>query len=69
MFSCGTMTICGRRQPSFCPLAYASTTGAKSVPPLANRYSTPRAASNPSQASPAVSGLKVTGWSGFMPEC
>ena len=21
MFSCGTITICGRRQPSFCPLA------------------------------------------------
>src|SRR5262245_19236780 len=26
----------------------------------------PRAASRPSQASAAVSGLKVTGWSGFM---
>src|SRR5882762_8491520 len=61
MFSCGTMTICGSFQPSFCPLAYASTTGAKSVPPLAKRYSMPRAASRPSQASAAVSGLKAPG--------
>src|SRR5438067_12302825 len=55
------MTICGSFQPSFCPLAYASTTGAKSVPPFANRYSMPRAASRPSQASAAVSGLKAPG--------
>src|SRR5947208_7278942 len=61
MFSCGTMTTCGSFQPSFCPLAYASTTGAKSVPPFANRYSMPRAASSPSQASAAVSGLKAPG--------
>src|SRR3954468_11610456 len=61
MFSCGTMTTCGSFQPSFCPLAYASTTGAKSVPPFANRYSMPREASSPSQASAAVSGLKAPG--------
>src|SRR3954469_12355489 len=57
MFSCGTTTTFGSFQPSFWPFAYASTTGAKSVPPFANRYSTPRAASSVSQASAAVSGF------------
>src|SRR5712671_8362 len=68
MFSCGTITGCGIFQPSDCPFAYASTIGAKSVPPLANRYSTPREASVPAKASAAVSGWKDNGRSAFMGE-
>src|SRR3954465_8036940 len=61
MFSCGTMTTWVNFQPPFCPFAYASTTGQWSVPPFANRYSTPREASKPSHASAAVSGWKLSG--------
>ncbi len=44
-FSWVARTGCGTGAPVRAALAKASTSGAKSVPALANRYSTPRSAS------------------------
>jgi hypothetical protein len=45
-FSCVAMTGRGTGMPVRAALAKASTSGAKSVPALANSYSTPRSASS-----------------------
>jgi len=56
--SWGTVTGRGSAWPAAKRLAYASMSGAKSVPALAKRYSTPRAASSSRYAS-AVDSIAI----------
>src|SRR6266850_5122440 len=55
VISCGTVSGRGSTLPSAMRLAYASMSGAKSVPAFAKKYSTPRAASSSRYASAALS--------------
>src|SRR5262245_9954426 len=55
VISWGTVRACGRCWPWAARLAYASMIGAKSVPALPKKYSTPREASSSRYASAALS--------------